>query len=149
MNTLIGGAMAALRGPVSTPGEVWARASAELRQELGENTFGSWLAQASVCEARGGGTALVAPTGFARDWIRKNAWRRVSELWAAHDPLKRPLELKCRADFDAEAPATAAAQPAPSVPELVVAPASSDTRRSSRAAGLQERFTFDSFVAGP
>jgi len=130
--------------------QVWAKASAELREELGENTFGSWLAHASVCEGRSG-TALVAPTGFARDWIRKNAWRRVSELWAAHDPLQRPLELKCKADMEAEgaSPVALVAEKPASAPELVVAPASSDTRRSSRAAGLQERFTFDSFVSGP
>jgi chromosomal replication initiator protein len=63
---------------------------------MGESTYGSWLAQASVCEADGR-TALVTPTGFARDWIRRNAWRRVSELWDAYDPQHRALELKSRA----------------------------------------------------
>jgi chromosomal replication initiator protein len=142
--------MAAMRGPMSTPGEVWAQASAALREELGENTFGSWLAQASVCEARGG-PALVAPTGFARDWIRKNAWRRVSEVWAACDPLHRPLELKSKAELEMDGGSAPepAAEPIVAKPEMLVAPPAADTRRSGRAAGLQERFTFDSFVAGP
>jgi chromosomal replication initiator protein len=140
--------MAAVRGPVSTPGEVWAQASAALREELGENTFGSWLAQASVCEARGGAPALVAPTGFARDWIKKNAWRRVSELWDVHDPLHRPLELKCRADMESAGETAVAADPAPSVVAMP-APASPDSRRPTRSNGLQDRFTFDTFVAGP
>src|SRR3712207_1057053 len=136
MNTLASGrAMAAMQGSAATPGEVWAQASAALREELGENTFGSWLAQANVCESRSG-PALVAPTGFARDWIRKNAWRRVSELWEAYDPLHRPLVLKSRAELEmdggAQAEIASESVPMPK-PELVVAPPSADTRRSSRA----------------
>jgi chromosomal replication initiator protein len=124
---------------------------------MGDSTFGSWLGQASVCEARGGRTALVAPTGFARDWIRRNAWRRVSELWDACDPLHRSLELKSRAEFEAsEGSANAATLaeapvvPAPAV--QIAAPAviaSSEPARTHRSAGLQERFTFDTFVSGP
>ena len=95
--------MSATQQPNATPSEIWAQASKSLREELGEGTFGSWLGQASVFEGRGGGAALVAPTGFARDWIRRNAWRRVSELWTACDPLRRSLELKSRAEFEAAA----------------------------------------------
>lgn len=137
--------MTATRELTSTPGEVWARASAALRQELGENAFASWLAQAAVCEARDGRVALVAPTGFARDWIRRNASRRVAELWAANDPLKRPLELKCRAEFDDALAAPAdEAVPAPVAPALAAMPPAA----RGRASGLQERWTFDSFVSG-
>jgi chromosomal replication initiator protein len=142
--------MTATREITSTPGEVWARASAALRQELGENAFASWLAQAAVWEGRDGRVALVAPTGFARDWIRRNASRRVAELWAANDPLNRPLDLKCRAEVDAasgeaDAAATPCALPSPAVP--VAAPAVQAVR--GRASGLQDRWTFDTFVSGP
>ncbi|MDP8917211.1 MAG: chromosomal replication initiator protein DnaA, partial [Pseudomonadota bacterium] len=74
-----------------------------LKSELGEGAFASYVAHASVCEGRDGHTALVTPTGVARDWIRRNAWRRVNELWTANDPLHRALELKCRAEFEAAA----------------------------------------------
>jgi chromosomal replication initiator protein len=114
---------------------------------MGESTYGSWLAQASVCEADGR-TALVTPTGFARDWIRRNAWRRVSELWDAYDPQHRALELKSRAEFEAEGssltPPTEAAAPAAPAVHVVAEPP-----RPARTTGLQERFTFDSFVSGP
>ena len=70
---------------VSGP-EVWAKASARLRSELGDDTFGSWLAQGCLRTAPGGELCLVTPTGIARDWIRRYAWRRIGELWAEYDP---------------------------------------------------------------
>lgn len=143
--------MPATREPSTTPTEVWARASAALREEMGESTYGSWLAQASVCEGLGGRAALVTPTGFARDWIKRNAWRRVSELWDAYDPQHRALELKSRAEFEAEGvvtPAVADTAPQTSTPAAPAVHTPQDVR-PARTAGLQERFTFDSFVSGP
>jgi len=139
------------------PGAVWTKACAALKNELGEGAFGSWVAQAAVREGEDGSLVLVTQTGIARDWIRRNAWRRIAELWAQHDPQGRALELKSRFELDAEgataqvngsqatgtdgAPAAAKAQP-------VSAPAQVFEARP-RPAGLQDRFTLDSFVTGP
>jgi len=136
------------------PGTVWSSTCAALRGELGENTFGSWIAQAQLQEASNGDLVLVTPTGIARDWIRRNAWRRIGELWTQHDPERRPLQLNSRAEFEAEygegapaprqdtAPIQAALRAGGEAPSVQGQP-------SARPAGLQERFTFDSFVAGP
>jgi chromosomal replication initiator protein len=131
------------------PGAVWIKACAALKSELGEGAFGSWVAQAALREIDGGALVLVTQTGIARDWIRRNAWRRISELWAQHDPQGRILELKSRFELDAEAsppsspvqPQALAAKPASSV----AAPAAA----AQRPSGLQDRFTLDSFVTGP
>jgi chromosomal replication initiator protein len=76
-----------------TPAGVWMKASQALRGELGDDTFGSWLAPACLRTAPGGELCLVTPTGIARDWIRRYAWRRIGELWAIYDPEGRPLSL--------------------------------------------------------
>jgi chromosomal replication initiator protein len=130
------------------PGAVWTKACAALKSELGEGAFGSWVAQAALREIDGGALVLVTQTGIARDWIRRNAWRRISELWAQHDPQGRILELKSRFELDAETSLsspvqtqTLAARPAPSVAAPVTA--------AQRPSGLQDRFTLDSFVTGP
>src|SRR3990167_225907 len=81
---------------------VWTKACLALRRELGEAAFGSWLAQAALREITGGQIVLVTPTGVARDWIRRNAWRRIGELWAEHDPDGRSLDLKSRMEFEAD-----------------------------------------------
>jgi chromosomal replication initiator protein len=126
---------------------VWTKACAALKNELGEGAFGSWLAQAALRECDGGALVLVTQTGIARDWIRRNAWRRIAELWAMHDPSGRVLELKSRFEFEAEgdrpvdAPAIARAAQAAVATTLEARPA--------RPSGLQDRFTLDSFVTGP
>jgi chromosomal replication initiator protein len=126
------------------PGTVWNKACAALKSELGEGAFGSWVAQAAVREGEDGGLFLVTQTGIARDWIRRNAWRRISELWAQHDPQGRALELRSRFELDA---APAAAAPAEAKTESASAPA--QTEAKPRPAGLLDRFTLDSFVTGP
>src|SRR5450631_3708588 len=86
-----------------TPAGVWLKASLALKGELGDDSFGSWLAQACLRTAPGGELCLVTPTGIARDWIRRYAWRRIGEIWAANDPEGRVLSLKSRLEFEAEA----------------------------------------------
>ena len=150
-----GGAAGAM---ASAPaGVVWTKTCLVLKREVGEATFGSWLGQAALRET-GDEVCLVAATGVARDWIARHAWRRIGELWAQNDPLGRRLDLKSRMEFDSEGPvaiapsslpaAVIAAPVAPAVFEIEaeVAPAAA---RQGRLLGLQERFSFESFVAGP
>ncbi|HEX7759707.1 MAG TPA: chromosomal replication initiator protein DnaA [Caulobacteraceae bacterium] len=141
---------------------VWGKASQALRSELGDDTFGSWLAQAALRTMPDGGLCLVTPTGIARDWIRRYAWRRIGELWAANDPDGRQLCLKSRLEFEAEGGEASAR-----VLEIeAIDPVSTDApsniaggaaaglspngvSKASRTGGLQDRFTFDTFVPGP
>ena len=141
----------AMATTISAPGTIWSKASHALRHEMGEDAFGSWLAPASLKTNADGGICLVTPTGVARDWIRRYAWRRIGELWAANDPDGRPLSLKTRLEFEAEtgvsaedmaSEASADASPGRTPEEPIAA-------RGCRTSALQERFTFESFVAGP
>jgi chromosomal replication initiator protein len=131
---------------------IWNEASRALRGELGDDTFGSWLAQAALRSGPDGGLCLVTPTGIARDWIRRYAWRRIGEIWAAKDPQGRVLCLKSRLEFEASGGAEAPA-PEPEAGETSVnvsaVGAAPQSIRSARTGGLQERFTFETFVAGP
>jgi chromosomal replication initiator protein len=142
-----------------TPAGVWVKASQALKGELGDDTFGSWLAQACLRTAPGGELCLVTPTGIARDWIRRYAWRRIGELWAEYDPEARVLLLKSRLEFEAEGGEAPSAAPAARPLAIETAdPVSTDSpatapiassNRPARSQWLQERFTFDSFVKGP
>ncbi|MBP7650825.1 MAG: chromosomal replication initiator protein DnaA [Phenylobacterium sp.] len=141
----------------TTAGAIWTKTCVALKRELGEATFGSWLGQAALRE-RGEDVCLVAATGVARDWIRRHAWRRIGELWAQNDPMGRALDLKSRMEFDQAAPA--APMVSAPAPVAAVAVASTETGvieievdlsqpRVARQQGLQDRFSFDTFVAGP
>ena len=43
----------------------------------------------------------MTPTGIARDWIRRYAWRRIGELWAANDPEGPVLSPEVALEFEA------------------------------------------------
>ena len=135
------------------PGSVWVKACATLRSELGEATFGSWVAQACLLEEPGGDLTLVTPTGIAADWIRRNAWRRIAEIWAENDPEGRRLSLKSKLEMEAAgrggALRLATVDGLPHVEEPTSQEAAVVVARASRPSGLQERFTFETFVSGP
>ncbi len=139
-------------------GIVWNKVCVVLKRELGDAAFGSWIAPAVLREGQAGDLVLVTPTGIARDWIRRSAWRRVSELWAANDATARRLDLKSRLDFEAAAGAAKGAYGETKAEPIEIAlPVSSDLpalapthgAKPSPVQGLQERFTFDTFVPGP
>lgn len=134
-------------------GSIWGLAATALKRELGEDTFGSWLAHASLRTGLAGDLCLVTPTLTARDWIKRHAWRRISELWAVFDPQDRPLSLKTRVEFEGEAGDTDPVAQTLDVLDEVSArtgTAASVARTTvERPTGLQERFTFDNFVPGP
>ena len=143
-----GGVAAAMAN--APAGAVWTKTCVVLKRELGEATFGSWLGQAALRET-GDAVCLVAATGVARDWIRRHAWRRIGELWAQNDPLNRRIDLKSRLEMDsgavpAAAPIDVEVSIAPEVYEVEAAPVGPGR---GRLLGLQERFSFDTFVAGP
>jgi chromosomal replication initiator protein len=151
---------------------VWSKTCQVLKRELGDATFGSWLGQAALRES-GDEVCVVAATGVARDWIRHNAWRRIGELWAQNDPLGRRLDLKSRMEVESAPPpapantpapinpvsgvaraAVAAAVPAPAMPapevfEIEAEAVAPVAARQGRLQGLQERYSFDTFVSGP
>ena len=140
---------------MTDPDRIWTEAAGRLRGEIGEGAFSSYIAPSAVRADGAGQLILVTPTAYARDWVRKNALRRMNELWLGLDGLSRRLEVRCRAEMNstppasqvaagrAEAPATRAVV----LPMATVAPVA-DGARAVRAAGLQDRLTFDSFVEG-
>ena len=132
---------------------VWSKVATILRKELGEGPFNSYVAPSSVRTGPYGDPVLVTPTAYARDWISRNAARRAQELWTQHDPDSRVLEIRSRVEYEDQArngeTVSEAAVPVKDV--TPVAPTVIETVASSapnRIGGLQERLTFDSFVAG-
>ena len=140
---------------MTDPDRIWNEASVRLRAEIGDGPFSSYIAPSAVRVDSSGQLILVTPTAYARDWVRKNALRRMNELWLGLDGLNRRLDVRCRAEVGSAPPASAviagnvldatprlAAFASPTVPPIA------DGARAVRAAGLQDRLTFDSFVEG-
>ncbi|WP_224762190.1 MULTISPECIES: chromosomal replication initiator protein DnaA [Brevundimonas] len=140
---------------MTDPNRIWNEASLRLRAEIGDGPFSSYIAPSAVRMDSAGQLILVTPTAYARDWVRKNALRRMNELWLGLDRLNRRLDVRCRAEVSSAPPASAVigGNVVDATPRLAalalptVAPVA-DGARAVRAAGLQERLTFDSFVEG-
>ncbi|WP_395942813.1 chromosomal replication initiator protein DnaA [Brevundimonas sp.] len=144
---------------MTDPDRIWNEASVRLRAEIGDGPFSSYIAPSAVRVDSAGQLILVTPTAYARDWVRKNALRRMNELWLGLDGLNRRLDVRCRAEVGSAPPASAVMSGSGSsnvvdaVPRLAalatptIAPIA-DGARAVRAAGLQDRLTFDSFVEG-
>ena len=154
---------------MTDPDHIWTEAAGRLRTEIGEGPFSSYIAPAAVRADGSGQLILVTPTAYARDWVRKNALRRMNELWLGLDGLSRRLDVRCRAEMgstpSASQVAAGRAEGANVLPlisplshgqshgqsypmPMATVPPVADGARAVRAAGLQERLTFDSFVEG-
>ena len=161
---MVGGATAMSNGAGrSEPTDldrIWTEAAGRLRAEIGDGPFNSYVAPSAVRADSSGQLILVTPTAYARDWVRKNALRRMNELWLGLDGQARRLEVRCRAEVGSVPPAAAVAagnvvDATPRIAALAGAGLATPTvgpvadgARAVRAAGLQERLTFDSFVEG-
>ncbi len=143
---------------MTDPDRIWTEAAGRLRSEIGEGPFSSYIAPSAVRADGAGQLILVTPTAYARDWVRKNALRRMNELWLGLDGLSRRLDVRCRAEMgstpSASQVAAGRAEGAAAIPlqafamPMATVPPVADGARAVRAAGLQERLTFDSFVEG-
>ncbi len=145
--------MAGVTAGMTDPDRIWSEAALRLRAEIGEGPFSSYIAPSTVRLDGSGQLVLVTPTVYARDWVRKNALRRMNELWLGLDGLSRRLDVRCRAEMGSAPPACAmprsdSALPAASAIPMATVPPVADGARAVRAAGLQERLTFDTFVEG-
>ena len=141
---------------MTDPDRIWTEAAGRLRSEIGEGPFSSYIAPSAVRSDGSGQLILVTPTAYARDWVRKNALRRMNELWLGLDGLSRRLDVRCRAEMGSTPSASqvaagraegAAVIPLQPIPMATVPPVA-DGARAVRAAGLQDRLTFDSVVEG-
>ncbi|WP_312220820.1 DnaA N-terminal domain-containing protein, partial [Brevundimonas sp.] len=101
---------------MTDPNRIWTEAADRLKAEIGDGPFSSYIAPSAVRVDSQGNLILVTPTAYARDWVRKNALRRMNELWLGLDGLARRLDVRCRAEMGSVPPAAASGAPADYAP---------------------------------
>src|SRR6202020_497267 len=80
----------------STDRERWQRVKDQLRKQLGENVFTSWLGRMELDAADSGTVRLSVPTRFLRTWIQAHYSEHVLAKWQAEDSAITRLELSVR-----------------------------------------------------
>ncbi len=149
--------------------EVWNRVRAQLRAQVGEAAFSSWLEPLTLVALREGVLRLAIPTRFMCDWVRGNyadlinslltgASEQIDEVEIIVQPPARPAAKpgdprlgEAAAEPEAAPPAKTRKQKASSKADKPVAepePAAAASESDTFSAPLDARFTFDEFVVG-
>ena len=132
----------------------WSRVRGEMREEIGDAAYRSWLKPMKARDVAKGRVQLSAPTRFMRDWVIAHYLDRLKGLWHRENPAIGAVDIMVRADHGVSQPAPG---PAPArVAGSVVggeAPSggpsgSSDARHTEISAPLDPRFIFENFVVG-
>jgi len=155
----------------------WDRVRKRLLAEVGEVEYRTWLRQMSLAGIDGEEVTVRLPTRFLRDWVRSHYGDRLSLIWQSENSSVRRVDIRVggpASTLTAQA-TNKAGTPAPEYvsehamavslapPELLAsddepsaaifglpaAPRGEERiERGPDSAGLDSRFTFDSFVVG-
>lgn len=130
----------------------WTVISEQLRAEIGEAAFQSWIKPITVREVEESTVHVSVPTRFMRDWVLAHYAEKLAQLWTAHDSGIAAVEVSVQPE-----------RYGPPVPELgtpsrnyagPMRRASDDgdvkkaAPRDDISAPLDPRFMFDNFVVG-
>ncbi len=152
---------ASAMNPITTPSEterdLWNRVRARLKVAVGEDVFTSWFARLELEEVVDDLCHLSAPTRFLCSWVQSNYGDRILEALQLDAPQITRLQVTLR--VNGQARPRLAVQPELVAPEVVAAPAPAAMPRMVRdtsaqkgdalsGSAIDQRMTFDSFVAG-
>ncbi|HVE12269.1 MAG TPA: chromosomal replication initiator protein DnaA [Elusimicrobiota bacterium] len=112
--------------------QLWSKTLSRMRQEAGDDQVELWLQPLQIAGLDGSSLRIKAPNSFFASAVRKNFHARLAA--ALSQEAARPLEIDYEVSCDVRVPS-----PAPTRPAEPPKPA---------FAGLNPRFTFESFVVG-
>jgi chromosomal replication initiator protein len=129
-----------------TADELWTDVSSRLREALNETTYSTWFSQVRGVELDGQSFVIGVPNDFTREWIEGHFLDLIRA--AVRDAGDAELRVRFQI-FDAgEHPVPAAAPAAASPIPAALHPLPPALAPRSDLAGINPKYTFDSFVIG-
>ncbi len=122
----------------------WETVSGNLRAEIGEAPYQSWLRPMTVRGLTDGVITISVPTRFMRDWAAAHYQDRLTELWRAENAALQRIEVVVHTAPGSD---TLDNQPKRAAQENLYA-AQNPKLNEDLCAPLDGRFTFDQFVVG-
>ena len=122
----------------------WNRIRTQLRKDLGETTYRSWLAPLQLNQASKSSITLAVPTRFMREWVQSHYIDELQRLWTVELPNLKQFSVIVDRSAVA-APDSAESSIAATKPAEVDA---ADEESLSISSPLDPRFTFDNYVVG-
>ena len=124
--------------------EQWETVSGNLRAEIGEAPYQSWLRPMTVRGLTDGVITISVPTRFMRDWATAHYQDRLTELWRAENAALQRIEVVVHTAPGSD---TQDNQPKRAAQENLYA-SQNPKLNEDLCAPLDGRFTFDQFVVG-
>jgi len=124
----------------------WARVRGQLRAEVGDASYRSWLKPLTLVGIIDGMVRLAVPTQFMRDWVASHYGDRVQVLWNDEDATLDGVDI-----FVQPRPQKPLVRQVGARAAAVAPPAGSDAGSADIASfsvPLDPRCTFDNFVVG-
>ena len=131
--------------------DCWERVRNNLRIDVGEAAFNSWLRQIAIISENEDKLIVAVPSRFMRDWIISHYYLRIQEMWDKESALHKTIEIHISPHLNT----TNSSQNSRET-------SGQDTKNKSKSdpvksgevaltdigASLDPRFTFDAFVVG-
>jgi chromosomal replication initiator protein len=122
---------------------VWNDVAARLREALNDTTFQTWFGQVGGAKIDGDAFVIAVPNDFTREWIEGH----FLDLLRAAARDASGVDRRVRLEVQPMAPPPAATSPSAVPPTVTPLPLDVVTQRAD-VAGLNPKYTFDSFVIG-
>jgi len=121
------------RQQLLTAEDLWTEVSERLRAALNDKTYSTWFSEAEGLELSDDAFVLAVPNDFTREWIESHFLGLIDAAVRDSTGEERRIDLSVRrTDPNAEGGTEAQAQ----------------AKEPARTEGLNEKYTFDSFVIG-
>ena len=75
----------------------WGQICSQLRQEVGEKAFDSWLKPLSISSFSSGVMNICVPTRFMRNWVITNYSDRIHKIWEKKNPNIKSINFVVQA----------------------------------------------------
>jgi chromosomal replication initiator protein len=125
----------------------WRRVLGQLKEEVGETAYRSWLQALRVERIEEGEAIIAAPTRFLRNWVATHYADRLLALWRLENQAIARLALVVDPRVEAQAvEEPRIAEAAGSVEPTNTIDIAED--KGHLAAPLDPRFTFENFIVG-
>ena len=130
----------------------WTRVVGQLKEEVGEAAYRSWLQPMTVERVEGGQAIVAAPTPFLRDWVAAHYADRILALWRVENRRVLRVSIVVAPNGRVNGSQTVGGggekihPPAPSISEAAGAFELGEDK--AQLSALDPRFTFENFVVG-
>jgi len=130
----------------------WTRVVGQLKEEVGEAAYRSWLQPMTVERVEGGQAIVAAPTPFLRDWVAAHYADRILTLWRVENRRVLRVSIVVAPNGRVNGLHTTGGggekihPPAPSLSEAAGAFELGEDK--AQLSDLDPRFTFENFVVG-